>query len=66
LEIWTEEFDAVYENGALLNLVFHPQICGRFSRVKLIDELIAYMKDNPGTWITTGQEIARYWRDRKG
>jgi peptidoglycan/xylan/chitin deacetylase (PgdA/CDA1 family) len=65
-EIWTEEFDAIYENGAFLNLVFHPQICGRFSRVKLIDELISYMKDNPGTWITTAQEVAQFWRDRQG
>jgi len=31
-DIWIEEFDAIYENGAFLNLVFHPQIIGRFSR----------------------------------
>ncbi len=65
-DIWIEEFDEIYKNGAFLNLIFHPQICGRYSRIKLIDDLIAYMKDKPGTWITTGQEIARFWRDRQG
>lgn len=63
-QIWTEEFDAIYENGAFLNLVFHPQIIGRFSRIKLLDDLIYYMKGKKGTWITTGQEIAQFWQKK--
>ena len=64
-DIWIEEFDAIYENGAFLNLVFHPQIIGRFSRIKLIDDLLNYMKSKPGTWITTGEEIAGYWKNHR-
>lgn len=63
-DIWIEEFDAIYENGAFLNLVFHPQIMGRYSRIKLIDDLLTYMKSKPGIWITTGEEIAQYWRNQ--
>jgi len=65
-EIWTEEFNGIYENGAFLDLIFHPQISGRFSRVKLIDDLLTYMKAKKGTWITTGQEIAQFWQGRQG
>jgi peptidoglycan-N-acetylglucosamine deacetylase len=64
LDIWIEEFDAIYENGAFLNLVFHPQIMGRFSRIKLIDDLLDYMKSKPGTWIATGAEIAQYYHNQ--
>jgi peptidoglycan/xylan/chitin deacetylase (PgdA/CDA1 family) len=64
-DIWIEEFDAIYENGAFLNLILHPQIIGRFSRIQLIDDLLSYMKSKPGTWITTGEEIARHWQNRK-
>ena len=33
LEIWTEEFDGLYQEGKMLNLIIHPQISGRVSRV---------------------------------
>lgn len=64
-QIWTEEFDAIYENGAFFNLVFHPQVIGRYSRIKLLDDLITYMKEKKGTWITTGLEVAQYWQSKK-
>jgi peptidoglycan/xylan/chitin deacetylase (PgdA/CDA1 family) len=63
-EIWTEEFDEIYENGAFLPLLFHPQISGRFSRVKLMDNLLTYIKEKDGTWIGTGREIAEFWQKK--
>ena len=63
-EIWTEEFDGVYEHGAFLDLLFHPQISGRFSRIKLIDRLLAYMKAKEGTWIAPGVDITRFWQEK--
>ncbi|MBW2367649.1 MAG: polysaccharide deacetylase [Deltaproteobacteria bacterium] len=65
-DIWTEEFDAIYTHGAFLNLVFHPQIIGRFSRVQLLDDLLTYMKSKTGAWITSGEDIAGFWRDCHG
>ncbi|MBW2058432.1 MAG: polysaccharide deacetylase [Deltaproteobacteria bacterium] len=63
-EIWTEEFNGINQNGAFLDLLFHPQISGRFSRVKLIDDLLTYMKAKEGTWIAKGEEIAGFWQSR--
>jgi len=63
-EIWSEEFDGAYENGAFLDLLFHPQISGRFSRVKLMDRLLTYMKAKEGTWIATGRDIAGFWQKK--
>jgi peptidoglycan/xylan/chitin deacetylase (PgdA/CDA1 family) len=64
-EIWVEEFDGIYENQGLFSPLFHPQISGRFSRVKLMDNLLTYMKSKKGTWITTGREIALAWKTER-
>jgi len=66
LEIWKCEFDGVLEYGAILDLVIHPQLSGRYSRIKLIDDLLTYMKSKEGTWIATCEEIAGYWQDAHG
>lgn len=58
-EIWTEEFDGIYEEGGSLTIVLHPMICGRVSRVKMLEELITYMQSKPGVLIGTAGEICR-------
>lgn len=65
-DIWIEEFDEIYKHGAFLNLIFHPQVIGRFSRVKLIDDLLSYMENKKGTWIARGEDIARFWLEEYG
>jgi peptidoglycan/xylan/chitin deacetylase (PgdA/CDA1 family) len=58
-EIWTEEFEGIYEEGGSLTFVLHPMICGRVSRVKMLEELIAHMQSRPGVLIGTAGEICR-------
>ena len=60
LEIWKSEFDGLYEEGKYLNLIIHPQISGRVSRVKALEELIRHMKSREGTWIERADNVARY------
>ena len=40
-------------------LKLHPQLIGRASRAKFLEEFVAYMQDN-GARITTCEEVARY------
>jgi peptidoglycan-N-acetylglucosamine deacetylase len=47
-EIWTEEFDGLYEEGGCFVLTMHPQIIGRPSRMKMLERVIQHMKDLPG------------------
>ncbi len=62
-DIWTEEFDEIYNNSAFFNLLFHPQICGRYSRIKLIDDLLTYMLSKEGTWVAAGEDLAQFWKN---
>ena len=52
------EFDGLYEEGGLYPFVLHPQIIGRVSRVKMLEDLLTYMKSRPGTLIGPGKVIA--------
>ena len=59
-EIWQDEFDGLAaERDKIMVLKLHPQLIGRASRAKLLEEFIAYMQDN-GAWITACREVAEY------
>jgi peptidoglycan/xylan/chitin deacetylase (PgdA/CDA1 family) len=64
LEIWKEEFAGIYERGGLYDLVMHPQLIGRPSRIRMLGDLIAYVRSFPGVWFVQAGEVARYWRKR--
>jgi peptidoglycan/xylan/chitin deacetylase (PgdA/CDA1 family) len=61
LEIWTEEFEGLYDERGLFTLVMHPQAIGRASRMRMLDRLINHIKKKNGVWITTPSQIAEYW-----
>jgi len=62
-EIWKAEFDGIYEEGGSLVFMLHPQIIGRVSRVKMLENLITYMKKKDGVLIATGDEVAEIYRN---
>lgn len=57
-EIWQSEFDGLYDEGGLFTFVLHPQIIGRVSRIKMLEELLTYMKSRPGTLIGPAKVVA--------
>ncbi|UCH05464.1 MAG: polysaccharide deacetylase [Candidatus Thorarchaeota archaeon] len=65
-EIWSDEFDAVYEEGLYYMLTMHPQIMGVPSRAKMLEKLIQHMKSKKGVWFATPLEIARFWMEKGG
>jgi len=65
-EIWSAEFEAVYEEGLYFMLTMHPQIMGVPSRSKMLDRLIELVKSKGDVWIATPREIAEYWVEHGG
>ncbi len=61
LEIWRDEFQEIYRQGGLFNLVCHPQVIGRPSRLALLREFIAYTRKFPRVWYATGSQVAEAW-----
>ncbi|GBC83342.1 Peptidoglycan deacetylase [bacterium HR10] len=61
--IWRAEFDQAYEEGTLFILTLHPHIIGHRSRIVMLERLIRHMRQRPGVWFATHEEIARYVRE---
>lgn len=60
-KVWTDEFREIYRWGGLFNIIFHPQVAGRPSRIALLRELIAFIRSFPDVWFATGTEVAEAW-----
>ncbi|WP_417426869.1 polysaccharide deacetylase family protein [Hoeflea sp.] len=61
LDIWTEEFAEIYRWGGLVNVVMHPQVTGRPSRLAMLRAFIAHVKRSPDVWFATGSQVAEAW-----
>jgi hypothetical protein len=65
-EIFQDEFSELHRWGGLYNLVMHPQVTGRPSRVALPREMIGWMRRFPGVWFATGTGVAEAWVAAQG
>jgi len=63
--LWKSEFDGLYEEGGCFVLTMHPQLIGRSSRIRMLENLIKYMMSKSGIWFTTLNEIEEKWSSGK-
>ncbi|UXT85296.1 polysaccharide deacetylase (plasmid) [Agrobacterium tumefaciens] len=56
--VWKDEFEEMYEWGGLFNLVLHPQVIGRPSRIALLRRFIQFARGFEGVWFATGTQVA--------
>jgi peptidoglycan/xylan/chitin deacetylase (PgdA/CDA1 family) len=61
LQLWIDEFEATHAWGGVTTLVLHPQVSGRPMRWHLLRDFLRYVKDKPGVWIATGEEITNHF-----
>lgn len=60
--IWQEELLGIRSLGGLCVLTMHPQVVGRPSRIRFLDEFIGYVKGLGDAWIAPCRDIARHAR----
>ena len=58
-QLWMEEFEAIHELGGIFNLVLHPQVIGRPSRVKMLERFVNKILEYEGVWIASCEAIAK-------
>lgn len=61
-DLWWREFEAMRDFGCCFVLTLHPWLSGRPSRVRLLEDLVAAMREKGGVWFARGHEIADYAR----
>lgn len=57
-EIWTDEFDAAYQDGGVFQLTLHPHVIGHRSRLVALRELLDHIAAHPGVWYATHAQLA--------
>jgi peptidoglycan/xylan/chitin deacetylase (PgdA/CDA1 family) len=63
-EIWSDEFEAVYDEDLYFMLLMHPQITGVPSRARMLEKLIELMKSKKDVWFATPGELGKFCKDR--
>jgi peptidoglycan/xylan/chitin deacetylase (PgdA/CDA1 family) len=63
-EIWSEEFEGLYAEGSFFNLMGHPQMIGRPSRLRMLERMIRQIRAKGDVWFATPLEVARFWQQR--
>ena len=63
-EIWWEEFDYFHslQQGGCFTLTMHPEVIGRGSRLRMLDELVGAMRQRSGVRFAPLAEVAQAWR----
>jgi peptidoglycan/xylan/chitin deacetylase (PgdA/CDA1 family) len=61
LDVFRDEFREIYRWGGLFDIIFHPQVTGRPSRIALLREFIAFIRTFPDVWFATGADVAEAW-----
>lgn len=61
---WKLEFDSYREEGLCYVIMFHPHCIGTPGRIQLLDELLAHIRHYDDVWVTTGGEVADWWRQQ--
>lgn len=61
LAIWKAEFEEAYLSGGYFNLIMHPQLTGRPSRIRILRQLIAYIRKHDNVWFARSRDVASAW-----
>ena len=67
-EIWRDEFRYMHREipGGIYTLTMHPQVIGRGHRLLMLERLIGWMKEHPGTRFMRLGDAAAAFREGRG
>lgn len=58
LENYITDFEMAYEEGTIFNLVLHPQVIGRRSKIHILETLLRHIASKEGVWFATLEQIS--------
>ena len=61
-EIWAGEFEGAYAEQGVFCLTMHPQVIGRYPRIRMLEKLIQFMRGHPGVEFTTCSNAVAAWK----
>lgn len=64
LRMWKTEFDGAYDNGGVFVLTMHPEIIGRWHRLKMLEQLLDYIQSRTGVTFSCFSPLVDQYRTR--
>lgn len=64
LQIWKEEFEGIRSEGSVFILTMHPQVIGRWSRMRMLERLLDHIDSHGDAWYATLEQVGEHL-DRK-
>ena len=61
-EIWAEEFEGAYAENGIFCLTMHPQVIGRYPRIRMLERLIEFMRGHEGVEFATCSDAVAAWQ----
>ena len=61
-EIWSEEFRGAHEEQGVFCLTMHPQVIGRYHRIRLLEKLIRFMRGHANVQFATCSAAVEQWQ----
>ena len=59
-EIWTAEFEGLYQEGGYYLLTLHPEVSGRPHRIAHLERLIQHLRGYADVWWATAAQVAAH------
>jgi peptidoglycan/xylan/chitin deacetylase (PgdA/CDA1 family) len=59
-DIFLREFERAYDEGGLFLLTMHPHVIGYRSRIWILEQLLAHIRQRADVWVATHADIVRY------
>lgn len=56
--LWEEEFLGIHRLGGACVFTMHPQVIGRPSRLRFLEDFVAFVTSHDEVWVATAAEIA--------
>lgn len=64
LDNFMREFQGAHRFGLCVSYMFHPQVIGSPGRIQILEQLLADIAPRRDVWVTTGQQVADWWREQ--
>ena len=66
LEVYKKKGDEIISKEGLVVYIFHPHILRDEKRLRMYNSLLNYFSRRDDLWITTAEEVVKWWNLRKG
>ncbi len=63
-DIWSMEFEGAFRNQGVFTVTMHPQIIGRYHRMRMLETLIKHIAGHKGVRFATCAQAASLWNKR--